>query len=337
MRSIRIITALCACVLAANGWTTAATGAVLTEDFQKGQAAYARQDYWLAVHHFQLADRKQDHNANLHYYLANALTFVGKFDEAKQQYKKCMQLAPFSDAAKYAAMGLSGINTLETGRVNSTAAGGPIDPAQRAEEGRQVRQFIKSLNDQVADRQQLVRSEREEYSFAYTPSYGRHGGAWGSGFRHGHSSMPMYSGSSYSHRNDRNIGYYGGYSPYNSSMSSPYARQEIAFNPPRHRGGRYNSLSSWSSEKELAFEQAASGLESQMLNSGGGVKINPRGTNLYIRNYGSGVAPPYQPAPVIELLARQEKLVIDASAEQSLSQRNSLGGREKSDVAQNER
>jgi len=53
-----------------------------------------------------------------------------------------------------------------------------------------------------------------------------------------------------------------------------------------------------------------------LLNSGNGQGFNPKGSNLYIRNYGSGIVPVWQPEPVVELLAKQEKLVIDEPANQ---------------------
>jgi len=70
-----------------------------------------------------------------------------------------------------------------------------------------------------------------------------------------------------------------------------------------------DSLNGSSFQRKLGFEQAALGLESQMLNDGVGVRLNPRGTNLYVRNYGAGLIP--ESAPLVELLARQEKLIID--------------------------
>jgi hypothetical protein len=146
-----------------------------------------------------------------------------------------------------------------------------------------VRQFIQDLNGQLSDRKRLAISE----SF-YNPYRTTDVGVF----------LPTYTPR---HRYHRGWG-----DPY----SNPFSRASY---PPRYFGSS-SQFANTSQQRSLAFEQAAAGLESQLLNNNGAVKFNPKGSNLYVRYYGSGIVPIWQPEPVVELLAKQEKLVIDEPA-----------------------
>lgn len=326
------------------------------QEFELGRQAYDRQDYANAIKHFYAADKTLDTDATLHYYLANALSFAGHDEESRREYLKCNELEPGSHVASLARDALFGrgqnvfafsqsspfqrsviyrpqmnaispslsanYSSQSTGKyitpsyVSSSAAYRPLFnfahppssgympnysgssanisipsfqpniPSQTVAstpDGQSVRQFIQDLNGQLSDRKRLAMSESyyNPYRTIDVAPF-----------------QPIYTPSRRYHR----------------GWGDPYSYPRSNYSP-RYFGSRQQFGYTFE-QRSLAFEQAAAGLESQLLNNNAGVKFNPKGSNLYIRNYGSGIVPVWQPEPVVELLAKQERLVIDEPAPQ---------------------
>ncbi|PWT98080.1 MAG: hypothetical protein C5B53_07180 [Candidatus Melainabacteria bacterium] len=312
-----------------------------TEEFEKGRQAYDQRDYPEAVKHFYAASPSMDSDPNLHYYLANALSFAGHDQESRKEYLKCIEVAPASNTAALARVALFGqssppldfhsnwnparrrstfsqsqssfgslfgsqypIGAIHSPRRYSGSysnpqvytyqpytAPSPSPVTSNNPDGQSVRQFIRDLNDQLSDRKRLAMSESLYSPYYRTMELG--------------SFTPFYNARGHFHR----------------GWGDPYSRPTYS----RYLGSRAQ-FGYTDEQRSLAFEQAAAGLESQLLNNTGGVRFNPRGSNLYVRYYGSGIVPVWQPEPIVELLAKQEKLVIDEPASQRQAGKGSAAG-----------
>ncbi len=85
-------------------------------DFELGIKAYHAHNYSLAIRFFRTASKTDRNNANIHYYLADALVQLKRYREAQIEYQKILALAPSSQAARFSRVSLGKLRQLEGNR-----------------------------------------------------------------------------------------------------------------------------------------------------------------------------------------------------------------------------
>jgi len=254
------------------------------DSFTEGRAAYKAGNYHKAATCMRKAVEEDQSDPNRRYYLANSLVNTGELGAAKQQYEMCVKLSPSSAAAQLSKAALSTVprpyhhrdfNYSAPDLAGTSSIGMPVASLPDAS----AATIISSSPDGRHVRQMVnqIRSQVNDYK-----------GTSQSG------TQMMY-----------NPGDFGRH----------HRHRDMAF--LNSLGGRRGwNAPNWAvDERQSRIEDTARSLEEMMLNNNGSVRLNPLGTNLYVRNYGSGPSvKPAEPAPIIELLAKQEKLVVDGNA-----------------------
>ena len=95
------------------------TGAVFAVDhFKIGVNAFYNQDYQTSYLQLKQAVKEFPYNQDYHYFYAQTLIKLSKLDEAVQEYNKIIELAPYSNAAKLSAIGISKIQDYLVDKYN---------------------------------------------------------------------------------------------------------------------------------------------------------------------------------------------------------------------------
>jgi tetratricopeptide (TPR) repeat protein len=264
---------------------TAVRPSFAQDSFEAGKAAYKAGDFHKAATCLRQAVAENESDPNRRYYLANSLANTGELGAAKQQYEMCVRLSPSSAAAQLSKAALSTApHPYKTRCLDYTAGDGtnkalplanvPGSVAPGTASGSQDGRHVRQFVNQIRNQVNDYKMVSEERSQMYQPSQ----------FSRHHSR----------HRDMQFL----------SSLSGS-------------RRGWNGSNWAVESERQNQIEDTARSLEEMMLNNNGSVRLNPLGTNLYVRNYGSAPSTrsiPAEPQPIIELLAKQEKLVVDGTA-----------------------
>lgn len=260
--------------------------AYASTDYEKGAAAFQAKNYTLAENIFREGLRKNPKDANLHYGLADCLSKTGRMTDAKAEYKRCIALAPKSKLSDFAQ---AGIKYLEAANVPKpkplpplpapiTGHFGGYTPAQQFRPGLMPVNFQPGLP-----------------SFTVQTSSGN-------GYLPGFSSST--AGTSLP---QPKLGTYGPAGPYSDmSSSAPFSVPRMHYH--HHRGYSYFTASPGygyqSTSNYNPYPFGASHIPT-----------------LEVKTY-APVPPPSvkadsEPIPDVELLAKQQKLVIDDEKSQT--------------------
>jgi tetratricopeptide (TPR) repeat protein len=254
------------------------------DSFSEGRAAYKAGNYHKAATCMRKAVEEDQSDPNRRYYLANSLANSGELGAAKQQYEMCVRLSPDSTAAKLSKAALSTVprpyhhRNFDYSGLDFSYPGVvpvaqlPTPAVPSPVAGSPDGRHVRQMVNQIHNQVDDYKNTSQIRAQMNQP--GQYGGR---------------------HSRHRDMAFLG-------SLSG-------------RRG--WSGGSGWAieSERQNQIEDTARSLEEMMLNNNGAVRLNPLGTNLYVRNYASGPSSikssPAEPAPIIELLAKQEKLVVD--------------------------
>lgn len=75
--------------------------------YELGLRMYERGDYQMAARYFKQATWDNNSNPNAHYYLADSYLKMSRLEDAQAEYQKILAIAPDSQAARFARVGLS--------------------------------------------------------------------------------------------------------------------------------------------------------------------------------------------------------------------------------------
>lgn len=254
------------------------------DSFEAGKAAYKAGNFHKAATCLRQAVAENESDPNRRYYLANSLANMGELGAAKQQYEMCVRLSPSSAAAQLSKAALSTVPHPYKPRNLDYSAGDvgeafpvanlPGSSASGTGSGSPDGRHVRQFVNQIRNQVDDYKSVSQARSQMYQPS------------------------------------------PFGRHHSR---HRDMAFLSSLSGGRRGWNGPNWAveSERQNQIEDTARSLEEMMLNNNGSVRLNPLGTNLYVRNYGSAPATrsiPVEPQPIIELLAKQEKLVVDGTA-----------------------
>lgn len=290
--------------------------------FDQGIKEYKAGQYQQAVVALAKASGAEPLNAMVHYYLANALVFTRDHEEAIKEYRLCYLLDPRSPVAGYCRKALSlyqqplpGENEARLLRDAQGSAAGGSGAGEQApdlektcsvirrqlayEKGKHV--SIGEANARVElsggeeRARQIDQQAQAEISALYSPN------SWVGPFR---------------------------FNPYANDAALLKAREEQIRNAAKDREEqarrmaqmRADSCKSKEKEASSALDEVADNLERQLAqtSSSSGVKLQPVGTDLYVRYYGgrgeNQVIPEVHPAVVRIFCQRGQRERGDYSA-----------------------
>jgi hypothetical protein len=203
-----------------------AADASAKSNYETGAAAFKNKDYAKAEKYFLLGVKESGSDPNLHYGLASTLQASGKDARARDEYKRCIQLAPTSKLAAYARQGLGYLDNKEIAAAPPLPA--PTAPMFSADNAWHTTNQPTQLAPGLPSSTLQTSSGYSGYSGGFSsptsslpmptpPAYGPNAGAMPSNFI-------GYTGRMHGHH------HHGGYSNPTMAYASPYS--PYAFGPP---------------------------------------------------------------------------------------------------------
>jgi len=208
---------------------------------------------------------KNPKHALAHYYLANALLRLLKYNEAKQEFFACYCLDPNSEAGKYSQKAVKAIEQMypplhkeemADERVNKSVA---LIREQSDREKARQRDMVKNLSNGVAQNAEAEVSQIKNNAASLT-------------------GVTPYVMLNHKRRGSKNV---------NATLSQAEESAQLTRMAAKQKADEYRN---WSTTQEKKLDEVASNLESQLHNSGvrGAAKLRPEGTGFYVRYYGAG-------------------------------------------------
>ena len=77
-----------------------------SDDFERGKEAFKRSNHILAIQYFRRSLSNNPNNPTVRYYLAQSLVKTKQLEPAQSEYQRIIQLAPYSQEAKYSQIAL---------------------------------------------------------------------------------------------------------------------------------------------------------------------------------------------------------------------------------------
>lgn len=289
------------------------SAAYASEPLSAGVASYNHGEFAQAIRQLKLAEAKDPRNPSVQYYLANALVKLGQHTPAVKHYDRCYRLSPWSDIGYYSLQALIAYrrynpevyrrlsdsqaaayeSTHETlSRLRNTTAGilqsaqtGQYDPNLSQTKDLITKQagFEKHRSDNEAKRgvdsvlahgvlsaaaiKQLA-EDHAEYVESHPPISG-----------YTRTGQPIYDHGAAAAEAKR-------------IRQEGQSKAELA---QQHAKQRAERLTAWASNRSNVLDEVVSNLHGQLEAPAGpsGVKLNPVGTDLYVRFYGNGNAEKY--------------------------------------------
>jgi tetratricopeptide (TPR) repeat protein len=208
---------------------------------------------------------KNPKSALAHYYFANALLHLLKYDEAKQEFFACYCLDPKSEAGRYSQ---SAVKTIEKmyppvqkdavtdERVSKSVA---LIREQTDREKARQRELVKNLSTGVAENAEAEVSRIKNNAASIT----------------GVTPYVMLGNKRHQSKNR------------DATLAKAEESAQLTRMAAKQKADEYRS---WSTNQEKKLDDIASNLESQLKTSGikGAAKLHPEGTGFYVRYYGAG-------------------------------------------------
>jgi tetratricopeptide (TPR) repeat protein len=212
---------------------------------------------------FRSAVASNPQHALAHYYFANALLHLLRYDEAKQEFFACYCLDPNSEAGRYSQTAVKTIekmyppehkDELVDERVNKSIT---LIREQTNREKTRQRDLVNNLSTGVAQNAEAEVSRIKNSAASLT----------------GVTPYVMLGNKRHSNRNS------------NQALSQAEESAQLTRMAARQKADGYRS---WSSAQEKKLDEVASNLESQLKSSGikGTATLHPEGTGFYVRYYG---------------------------------------------------
>ncbi len=275
-----------------------------TAELDNANRSYIVGDFERGIQYVDLHLKKLPNDGNAHYLKANCLMKLGRLAEASREYALVTKLSPGSVISTYSKNAQKSIEALPAGQRNLVTAGangagtasGKVPPgtvelirfqAARAKE-HALESGTAASKDELQKADSQGRSEKERVE-----RLSQSGGA--------RADAPPVSAAELAAMRER------------AAAHAEYLKQVGAAKAARHERE--------AQEKSQELERQAEDLERQLTdenyNKHRDIKLNPVGTNLYVRNY-SQIAPTVKP-----MRARAESLSGSATSQQTSAQMQS--------------
>ncbi|GEM_PF-1288341 len=242
-----------------------APAASASDNVNQAVQAYNSGQYLQAVQSCLASIRQNFDNATAHYYLASSLAQLNQPGEALNEYKIAYCLCPpHSQMASFCRLA---IDTYQNKQINKQA----------------VSQMVSQINDEVNDRERIVAADGQNYAHA--------------AIRDGQQAVDdvRQEAQRYTEflRANPIAYYYGGrYRRYRvrqrsqeiAAVRAQAEAEQIAIMRQAQSGAA--AAMNLAAQRRLSLEESATNLERQFIQpSLSGVRLNPEGTNLYVRNF----------------------------------------------------
>jgi tetratricopeptide (TPR) repeat protein len=280
--------------------------------FDRGVESYTSGDYQVALLQLSQACGENPRNLMAHYYLANTLVQQKMHDQAIAEYSTCYRLDPHSSVAEFCKQALQKYRLLKkhntpTLVASANSPGVPdisraqslirrqaeIEKAKHHNIGESLARSNFSLADVEARRAQIQAQEEIDRVLA-PPIFFPIG-------------RPPVNAA--------------GFTPEQGRARAEEIRrnaEETAQLAKLRAAGRAQQYRDWSSQRKHALDEVVSNLEKQLASPGSsGVKLQPVGTDLYVRFYGYQRATAQMPntRPAEVRLIDKETLRFESAAE----------------------
>lgn len=284
---------------------------------QAAQRYYAAGNSKVALQWIEQAIRVDPSNAAAHYLLANCLVKMGQFTEANREYSVAEKLAPHSLVAQYSRLARTQLSTTQTMPLRESKSAARIldadlsdnDDAESANTstGNKVNKNDSGKSANLSDRDKLGKQSataaglppgtleliRKQAALAKRMAV-ENGAAEAESERQ----KGAYEARSLQEKAERMAARPAGSNePINlSTEDRERIKADAAVTGERLKqigNWKASIVEEWSHEKSDEIQRQAENLQEQLIDSRrGNVKLNPVGTNLYIRNYSK---PPLTP------------------------------------------
>lgn len=263
------------------------------DDLQQGMNSYRQKDYKEARRLLTKAVKADPYNAELHYYLANSMIYLGDGKAAMAEYSQSFDLDPFSKFGQYSREALLGFGKKFNGIGKLQEKDNKHLPP---DDGKSIKQAVIAINSQTSQRESLNRAWGEHKARAAIES----GEERNRRLRQKAEEQLEELSNSAGHKAglQEEMHEIQQKAVFEGQRAQADAREQAA----RHMGAAMASA--------LAVESSATNLLRLISEKAkpGKVKLRAAGTNLYVRSYGS------EPAPVPEPLLASWELLPQAQA-----------------------
>jgi hypothetical protein len=299
---------------------------------ETAQKYYASGDTKRALQIVDLAIKQESSNATAHYLKANCLLKLGQQIDASREYYVAESMAPRSKIAKYSHIARTQINVMQTEQAQKSNNAARIisdDDDDEDTENEKPSSTNTASKDNVNDASlppgtlELIRKQAAMAKRMAVVN--------GAAEAESERQKGIYEARSLQEKAERMAARAGGSNePVNlSSEERDRVKAEAAVTGERLKqigNWKASIVEQWSHEKSDEIQRQAENLQDQLIdNRSSNVKLNPVGTNLYIRNYAK---PPLTPLHA-EARSMSTKTSADLASKQTNLTLNNNSARNK--------
>jgi hypothetical protein len=277
-----------------------------SEQLSRAVSTYNRGQFSQAIRQLKLAEASDPKNASIHYYLANALVHSGQHASAIQHYDRCYRLSPWSSSGYYSLQALIAYRHYHPELYRRLADHQAAQLQSTHESLQRLRnttagalQSTYSANIALSETKDLI-SRQAGFEKHRSDGEAKQGADFA--LAHGLLSAESIKRQAEEHADyAKNHPPISGYTRWGQPIYD-YAAAEAEAARIRQDGQaraesaqqtakrRAEGLTAWATHRAGVLDEVVSNLHGQLEAPVGrsGVKLNPVGTDLYVRFYGNG-------------------------------------------------